>query len=127
MLFTLFDLKVEARQRSLRVFFPQRCVHVRQLPIATNSDFWRTCSLTPSRTGSRHRAILLRESYREGSRVKKRTLANLSQLPQLLIDGIRKLIAGGTVAMPEAGKQDDHGFKIVRRASARPRGRGGAA
>ncbi len=39
-------------------------------------------------------AILLRESYREGGRVKKRTLANLSQLPQRLIDGIRKLIAG---------------------------------
>jgi hypothetical protein len=59
-------------------------------------------------------AILLRESYREGGRVKKRTLANLSQLPQRLIDGIRKLIAGGTVATPEAGKQEDHGFKIVR-------------
>jgi hypothetical protein len=26
-------------------------------------------------------AVLLRESYREGKRVKKRTLANLSQLP----------------------------------------------
>ena len=43
-------------------------------------------------------AILLRESYREGGRVKKRTLANLSKLPQRLIDGIRALIAGGTVA-----------------------------
>ena len=59
-------------------------------------------------------AILLRESYREGGRVKKRTLANLSQLPQRLIDGIRGLIAGGSVATPEAGKQEDHGFKIVR-------------
>src|SRR5215468_1978138 len=59
-------------------------------------------------------AILLRESYREGSRVKKRTLANLSKLPQRLIDGIRALIDGGTVATPEAGKQEEHGFKIVR-------------
>ena len=59
-------------------------------------------------------AILLRESYRAGGRVKKRTLANLSKLPQRLIDGIRGLIAGGTVATPEAGKQEDHGFKIVR-------------
>ena len=59
-------------------------------------------------------AILLRESYREGGRVKKRTLANLSKLPQRLIDGIRALIAGGTVATPEAGKQEEHGFKIVR-------------
>src|SRR5438477_7164118 len=33
-------------------------------------------------------AVLLRESYREGGRVKKRTLANLSRLPQALIDGI---------------------------------------
>src|SRR5262245_16053303 len=59
-------------------------------------------------------AILLRESYREGGRVKKRTLANLSKLPQRLIDGIRALIAGGTVATLEAGKQEEHGFKIVR-------------
>jgi hypothetical protein len=50
-------------------------------------------------------AILLRESYREGSRVKKRTLANLSKLPQRLIDGIRKLIAGGAVATPEAASR----------------------
>src|SRR5215470_7184766 len=59
-------------------------------------------------------AILLRESYREGRKVKKRTLANLSKLPQRLIDGIRALIAGGTVAAPEAGKSEEHGFKIVR-------------
>jgi len=59
-------------------------------------------------------AILLRESYREGGRVKKRTLANLSKLPQRLIDGIRALIAGGTVATPEVGQQEEHGFKIVR-------------
>ena len=45
-------------------------------------------------------AVLLRESYREGGRVKKRTLANLSQLPQPLIDGIAALIKGGKVAAP---------------------------
>src|SRR6516165_2382131 len=43
-------------------------------------------------------AILLRESYREGRKVKKRTLANLSKLPQALIDGIASLIAHGKVA-----------------------------
>ena len=37
-------------------------------------------------------AVLLRESYREGGRVKKRTLANLSKLPQALIDGIVALL-----------------------------------
>ena len=36
-------------------------------------------------------AILLRESYRECGKVKKRTLANLSKLPQALIEGIRSL------------------------------------
>jgi hypothetical protein len=59
-------------------------------------------------------AILLRESYREGGRVKKRTLANLSKLPRALIDGIASLIAGGKVAPPGAGKPEDHGFEIVR-------------
>jgi hypothetical protein len=43
-------------------------------------------------------AVLLRESYREGGRSKKRTLANLSQLPQPLIDGIAAMIEGGKVA-----------------------------
>jgi hypothetical protein len=42
-------------------------------------------------------AVLLRESYREGKRVKKRTLANLGQLPPAMIDGLRVLLAGGTV------------------------------
>jgi len=44
-------------------------------------------------------------SYREGGRVKKRTRANLSKLPQRLIDGIRALIDGGTVATPKAGSR----------------------
>ena len=59
-------------------------------------------------------AILLRESYREGTKVKKRTLANLSKLPQALVDGIASLIAGGKVAATEAQKPADHGFEIVR-------------
>src|SRR5215469_1197848 len=59
-------------------------------------------------------AILLRESYREGGKVKKRTLANLSNLPERLIDGIRALIGGARVTTPEAEKKKDHGFEIVR-------------
>lgn len=43
-------------------------------------------------------AILLRESYREGGRVKKRTLANLSKLPKGLIDGIAALVEDKRVA-----------------------------
>lgn len=47
-------------------------------------------------------AVLLRESYREGKRVRKRTLANLGQLPPAVIDGLRVLLAGGSViAKPE--------------------------
>lgn len=42
-------------------------------------------------------AILLRESYREGKRVLKRTLANLTGLPPPLIDGLRVLLDGGSV------------------------------
>ncbi len=42
-------------------------------------------------------AVLLRESYREGKRVLKRPLANLTALPPPLIDGLRVLLNGGTV------------------------------
>jgi hypothetical protein len=56
-------------------------------------------------------AILLRESYREGGRVRKRTLANLSKLPQTLIDGIARLLAGGRVSDKGESAPD---LKIVR-------------
>ena len=56
-------------------------------------------------------AILLRESYREGGRVKKRTLCNLSKLPQALIEGIAALIGGAKAA----GKREaEPAFEIVR-------------
>jgi hypothetical protein len=42
-------------------------------------------------------AVLLRESFREGRKVHKRTIANLSQMPPALIDGLRALLAGGAV------------------------------
>jgi len=42
-------------------------------------------------------AILLRESYREGRAVKKRTLLNLSDWPSELVDGLRALLKGGAV------------------------------
>ena len=40
-------------------------------------------------------AILLREGWREGGKVKKRTLANLSKWPPTLIEGLRVLLKGG--------------------------------
>ena len=40
-------------------------------------------------------AVLLRESYREGGKVKKRTIANLSKLPMEVVDQLRILLRGG--------------------------------
>ena len=41
-------------------------------------------------------AILLRESYRAGKKVLKRTLANLSHLPPEIVEGLRILLRGGS-------------------------------
>lgn len=40
--------------------------------------------------------ILLREDHREGKRVVKKTLANLTKWPKHVVDGLRILIRGGT-------------------------------
>ena len=45
-------------------------------------------------------AILLRESYREAGKVKKRTLLNLTDWPTQLVEGLRTLLKGGTVLPP---------------------------
>jgi transposase len=59
-------------------------------------------------------AVLLRESYREGKKVRKRTLANLSKLPDHAVDGLQVLLKGGEIieSLPSA-------FKIIR---SRPHG-----
>ena len=41
-------------------------------------------------------ATLLRESYREAGKVRKRTLANLSKWPRVVVEGLRILLKGGT-------------------------------
>lgn len=46
-------------------------------------------------------AVLLRESYREDGKIKKRTLANISCLPTEVIEGLKVLLKGG-VAVPSA-------------------------
>jgi len=43
-------------------------------------------------------AILLRESYRDAGKIKKRTIANLSDWPTEIIEGLRTLLKGGKVA-----------------------------
>jgi hypothetical protein len=46
-------------------------------------------------------AILLRESYRENGKVRKRTLCNLSDWPSAHIEGLRGVLKGGTVIAPD--------------------------
>jgi hypothetical protein len=54
-------------------------------------------------------AILLRESYREGTKVKNRTLANLSHWPAHKVEALRAVLRGDSA--PGALEQ---GFEIVR-------------
>jgi hypothetical protein len=46
-------------------------------------------------------AILLRESYRDGDKIKKRTLANLSDWPAARIDALRLVLRDQVVAPTE--------------------------
>lgn len=46
-------------------------------------------------------AILLRESYRENGKVRKRTLCNLSDWPTAHIEGLRGVLKGGIVVAPD--------------------------
>lgn len=46
-------------------------------------------------------AILLQQSYREGGKVRKRTLANLSKLPPTAVEAIRRVLAGETLVSTE--------------------------
>lgn len=59
-------------------------------------------------------AVLLRQSYREGGKVRKRTLANLSKLPPEAVEGLKILLKGGT-----AIKNLEEAFEIIR---SRPHG-----
>lgn len=57
-----------------------------------------------------HPTILLRQSYREGKKVKKRTLANLTSWPVHIIDGLKALLRGTTLA----GEKLEEAFEVVR-------------
>ncbi len=46
-------------------------------------------------------AILLREGYREGGKVRTRTLANLSKLPPAAIDALQRALRGEKLVPPE--------------------------
>ena len=45
-------------------------------------------------------AVLLRETWREGGKVKKRTLLNLTSWPAERVEGLRILLKGGTALPP---------------------------
>ena len=47
-------------------------------------------------------AVLLRQAWREGSRIRKKTIANLSMLPDHVVEGFRTVLKGG-VAVGEIG------------------------
>ena len=51
-------------------------------------------------------AILLRESFRQGGKVRKRTLANLSKWPPALVDGLKVLLKGGAALAAPADAVD---------------------
>ncbi|MFV1971750.1 MAG: IS1634 family transposase [Acidimicrobiia bacterium] len=62
--------------------------------------------VVPNRTSPP--AVLLRESYREDGKVKKRTLANLSALPLEMVEPMRRLIRGEDLVPIDAA------FEILR-------------
>ncbi len=46
-------------------------------------------------------AVLLRESYRDGGKVKKRTVANLSHWPVAKVEALRQVLRGDVLVAPE--------------------------
>ncbi|CDN12012.1 Mobile element protein [Richelia intracellularis] len=54
-------------------------------------------------------AVLLRKSYREDGKVRKRILANLSKLPSETVDHLKILLKGGKVV-----EDLEEIFKIIR-------------
>jgi len=63
-------------------------------------------------------AILLRESYREGRKVRSRTLANISHWPADRIDALREVLRGGHVSLRQSERLEEC-FDVVR---SRPHG-----
>lgn len=56
--------------------------------------------VVPNRTSPP--AVLLRESFRDGDKIRKRTVANLSGLPAHQIEGIRAVLKGQPLVAPDA-------------------------
>jgi transposase len=56
--------------------------------------------VVPNRTSPP--TVLLREAFREGSKVRKRTLANLSAWPSERVEALRRLLRGDTMVSPDS-------------------------
>src|SRR3989441_9896462 len=55
-------------------------------------------AVVPSRQRSgEYSSVLVRQTYREGGKVKHRTLANLSKLPTAAVDAVRAILRGEQV------------------------------
>ena len=51
-------------------------------------------------------AVLLRESYRDGGKVKTRTLANLTDWPDAKMEALRRVLKGETAIVSKDELQD---------------------
>lgn len=54
--------------------------------------------VTKTERGKTYQSVLLRQSYREGPRVKNRTLASLTALPAAAIDAVERILRGQMLA-----------------------------
>jgi len=69
----------------------------------------------PNRTSKP--AILLRQAWREGKRIRKKTIANLSSFPPEVIDGFRTVLKGGVAASAASVLAPDSKLATARRLS----------
>src|SRR5258708_1641415 len=79
----------------------RKCSHVNgENEIAILHLLWHSCAMYIESVPNRNSppAILLRESYRDAGKIKKRTIANLSDWPTEIVEGLRTLLKGGKVA-----------------------------
>jgi hypothetical protein len=70
----------------------QTCYGPRVAP--RHSGSMHVAKLVSRQGGREYVSHLVRQSYREDGKVKHRTLANLSPLPQAAIDAVRRVLQG---------------------------------
>jgi hypothetical protein len=97
---------------SKRSFFANFCTHV-IVRFGLDESFFVGFNIAmyveriPNRTSPP--AILLRESYRDGGKIKKRTLANLGDWPAAKIEALRRVLRDEAVA-----PADQRGLSLLR-------------